>query len=521
MHDWFGDGAAEDKLRITLRANAVLLGLVSFLFLVLIVCYVCEAPQSSWNDARLAPLAAWVRGFPLYTPEHTGVLIGNYYPPLGALAYLPAGLFGRPLPAIISGSILAFLMNLSPALGALVLWSRGLHGRYTLVLLGSVLYVGLLLITPGPNFTLFAIHVDAPAIALMLWGVVLYAQWWASRRRWSLAASAFLLGSAVWAKQLGVPLPVAFLLATYLIGGFRPAIGFVGWSLVTQCFWLAVLTPIIGDWRAFIYYILIVPADQHWIGQLAGGGLEKLKLLAAESMTFLRQYWLFYLLTLSITIGLNICAGQSGDRSLRLSFTLAASSLIAALTMFPFSLLGLVKVGGNINASAFTIQPLLFGLVIGGLGLLVVARRASVQWHVLAQVVVGACLLIYIAALRPGGKILSYPFEISSAPVVTAYQESKGGHFWFPEFPLAMLLATGRIYHHAYSVHAIYLAGDTVPPRQLAEGIPETPFTLKYLAGNSEGVEAASMLALLGLGSIVPEKKGRWRQVLVQDYRLR
>ena len=75
-------------------------------------------------------------------------------------------------PGTIAGATLSLLMNLSAGVGALMMWSRGKCRSFEIVLLGSVVYGALLLITGPTNYTLFAIHVDAPAIALMLWGVI-------------------------------------------------------------------------------------------------------------------------------------------------------------------------------------------------------------------------------------------------------------------------------------------------------------------------------------------------------------
>ena len=255
--------AIEKQLLVVCRLKTVLLWAVAFMFLVLIICYLSAAPGYSWNDAHLAPVAAWLRGYPFYTPENSGILLGNHYPPLGTLAFLPAALISHPVPAIITGSLLAFLMNLSPGVGALMLWSRGQRGSREILLLGGVLFLGLLLMQ-GPNFVLFAIHVDTPAIALMLWGVIFFARWWTWGTTASLAISAILLGSVVWAKQLGVPLPPTFFLMALLIGGLRPAIIFAAWSLATLCFWFLVLTPIVVDWHAFLFDIWTVPAGHPW-----------------------------------------------------------------------------------------------------------------------------------------------------------------------------------------------------------------------------------------------------------------
>jgi hypothetical protein len=508
--------AIEKQLLLVSRLKTALLWATAFMFLVLIICYLSSAPGFSWNDARLATVASWLRGYPFYTPENSGVLLGNFYPPLGFLAFLPAALLSHPVPAIITGSLLAFLMNLSPSVGALMLWSRGQREWREILLLGIIFFLALLLITDASNVILFSITADVPAIALMLWGVIFFARWWMARTMGSLAFSAILLGSVVWAKQLGVPLPPTFFLMTLLIGGLRPTIIFAAWSLATLCFWFVILTPIVVDWRAFFFDIWTVPAGCPWYGQITGGALERLQLFLQESVSFLRHYWLLYLLLIALVLGLNVCSKQSGEHSLRFAFTLTASALIAALVMLPFSLLGMVKVGGGINSAAESVQPVLFGLVIGGVALSEMVKKAGLQWNLMAQSLICACLVSFIMLLRPSKEILGYPLNLLALPSVTAYNESKTSNVWFPEFPLSTLLATGHLYHHSYSIYSIFLAGKTVPARQIAEGIPKTPFTLKFFADDRQYTEAKRLMSYLKLPRSLSQKRvGPWQEVFV------
>ena len=185
--------------------------------------------------------------------------------------------------------------------------------------------------------------------------------------------------------------------------------------------------------------------------------------------------------------------------------------------MLPFSLLGLVKVGGDVNALAYSVQPVMLGLVIGGLALFEMARKAGLQWDVAAQSLICVCLVGFIIVLRPNEVTLGYPFNVSTLPLVTAYNESKTGNFWFPEFPLSALLATGHLYHHSFSVLDMFLAGKPIPARQIAEGIPKAPFTLKFLADNPEDSEAEKMTSFLkpATGSFSQKTVGLWKEVLV------
>src|SRR5262249_9601003 len=112
---------------------------------------------------------------------------------------------------------------------------------------------------------------------------------------------------------------------------------------------------------------------------------------------------------------------------------------------------------------------------------------------------------------------LSYPLNVSALPLVTGYNESKTGNVWFPEFPLSTLLATGRLYHHSFSIYAIFLAVRTIQAEQVSEGVPKAPFTLNFLAVTPHGTEAEKMTSYLKLhtGSPLQKRVGPWQEVLV------
>ena len=440
---------------------------------------------------------------------------------LARLRFFPRRLWGT-LPALFVGSILSFLMNLCPGIAASVLLSREVRGGTQDAILGVILYLGLLQITEGPNTTLFAIHADAPAIALILCGIIFYSKWWDSRKRFDLAASAVCFVSAIWAKQVAIPLPVIFIPLTWFLGGVRPAFVFSRWSILVSCFWLLVLTPVVTDWKTVFYNCWTIPASHPLRSEVTGGSFERLLIVLNQSELFLREYWPLYLAGFGAALSLYILANSSTPNSAapRYSFTLIATSLIASLALLPVSLLGFSKVGGNVNQLAYSLQPLLLALSMGALALLAVARSAGARWDFVARSVVGAWLLVLIAALRPGAAILRYPLEATRAPVEIAYEESKAGNVWFPEFPLSGLLATGRMYHYSYGIFDRFLAWRPPPWQQLVRGIPQVPFTMKYLnPEGSQGSLAERMPIYLGLPSdlVSGQDGGLWRQGVVQE----
>jgi hypothetical protein len=197
---------------------------------------------------------------------------------------------------------------------------------------------------------------------------------------------------------------------------------------------------------------------------------------------------------------------------------LTATSLITGLAMLPISLIGFLKVGGNVNQLSFSLQPVLLGMSMGALGLSKVARKAGAKWDSLARYIVSAWLVVFIAALRPGIQILRYPFESARAPVVLAYQEYKRSSVWFPEFPLSGLLATGQMYHFSYGIFDRFLARRPPSHQQILQGIPKMPFTLKYLKNSTwTKAEEAPMYLGVALDPASGKERGLWREIFVNE----
>jgi len=184
----------------------------------------------------------------------------------------------------------------------------------------------------------------------------------------------------------------------------------------------------------------------------------------------------------------------------------------------PFALLGVVKVGGGANVTSHTLQPVFFGLVIASLGFVEIAKKVGGQWNVVAQSVL--CVGLVLIAALSGRLVLHWQFNIFSAPMLTAYKESKSDNVWFPEFPLSSLLATGHFYHFSYAVFDRYLAGRPVSRAQILEGIPTPPFKLKYLEGANSRTNAFLIPQYLGLSDDTishGKKTGPWVEIIVQD----
>jgi len=174
-------------------------------------------------------------------------------------------------------------------------------------------------------------------------------------------------------------------------------------------------------------------------------------------------------------------------------------------------------VQGDVNNASYSVQPVLFGLVVGSLTFAEIVKKAGVQWQVVAQLTICAWVGLLCVAVLPGRHILHYPFDIANAPMLTAYKESKSSKVWFPEFPLSSLLATGNLYHFPNGIADRYLAGKPVSKTQMWEGFPSPPFKLKSLQGDPETVTISLYLGLSGDTISHAKKDGPWDEMLMQN----
>ena len=88
------------------------------------ISLVVRPVSSHWSGPRLAPVLALVHGYKLYQPPDRGPVIDWIYPPVSALSYLPATIFGDPTAMILSGRLLSLLFYFGPVCWLLIRESR-------------------------------------------------------------------------------------------------------------------------------------------------------------------------------------------------------------------------------------------------------------------------------------------------------------------------------------------------------------------------------------------------------------
>src|SRR5208337_385935 len=118
-----------------------------------------------WSGPRLAPALALVRGYRLYQSPERGPVSGWIYPPVSALSYLPATIFGDPTAMVLSGRLLSILFYFGPVSWLLIREARS--GRIPPVA-AALLFVSLAFLsndTRALRYVSTEVSADTPTLA--------------------------------------------------------------------------------------------------------------------------------------------------------------------------------------------------------------------------------------------------------------------------------------------------------------------------------------------------------------------
>ena len=135
------------------------LGLLAVL---LLVEPILVSTANVWNDIRLAPVAALLRGYDTYYLPGEGPMLGHIYGPVAPFAYLPALLWSTPAAAIRAGIVLTLCWLTLPV----VMMIRDRAGQRPVLAIGCLVLFMFLLHAPVVHLVAFGIHSDTPAVAL-------------------------------------------------------------------------------------------------------------------------------------------------------------------------------------------------------------------------------------------------------------------------------------------------------------------------------------------------------------------
>jgi hypothetical protein len=414
-----------------------------------------SASWRSWNDARLAPMVAWARGEGLYAPADSGAVLGNIYPPLGTLAYLPAALAPDPEAMTRVGGLMALVFVLAPLIAVLVVAGRrcgagavGVASAACVLVVAMGQFRALSLVT-------YWVHVDAPAVGFgaLACGAVALSRNPGGPRAVALASAACALSACC--KQVMLPIALAVLVVAGVRAGRRAVVRHAGGLAV------AALVALIGAGLAFdpgtlALNVVTIPSRHPWTGEpgpaLAAALAEWLSLAA---------------LPLAVVAADAAFAVRRGERLAALA---SMPWAVAGLLMLPMALLGRVKVGGAENALGVSVAFLVPAALVALLRRPRPAAWTGVREAALALLVLAAT----IAAVERSVALPDVWAARASNPerVMLDFERRHPGQAWFAGNPLIALHARGRADHLSYGLYDRELAGLRPSPDHVAAHLP-------------------------------------------------
>jgi len=414
------------------------------------------APFFAWNDTRLAPSAALLGGYGLYSPPGEGPLLGHMYGPIGPLVYLPAVFMPSPEAAIFLGAAIASLCFFGPAYLLLALEDNAPRRWVWLVFLVFFLYSSQ---KAGLGGVAFGIHVDAPALGL---GALSCAALCARRRhRWLEWGSALALVLAVGCKQVALPLAAALPCFLLVAEGRSSALAYAAKLGVVGVLVLAGLGLFV-NFEGMWFHAVTAPLVHPW---KPPGGIAGLLLGFRE--LFLHGWPIAVVAGLCFGLAGRGRAGRAGIRGE--SWLLL---VIVALFFIPSSVLGWVKVGGAANSMAYSLYFFALAAAVLFLRVLGDAKNAAGYWAKVGLLVLGALLVVSQWATLEALPSRFAALDENPARKAWAFAKEHPGSGYFPFHPLINLMAEGRADHSTSGLMIQDLTGERVGAEHLRAHLP-------------------------------------------------
>jgi hypothetical protein len=419
------------------RLDPVLLALAAAATLTwLWVCW-CLFPISVWNDVRLAPSLALLRGVSFYPPQDAGSVTTWMYGPLPAILWAPAALASTAKGAVLAAGTLNVLFNLA-AIGATVaLWPSSLTRAQRLA-------AGLLATVIWPFASFQYLQADNVAIALGLIASLVLVRATRPAHHWF---AALLAVAPIACKQTSVGIAAAQILWLAVTQGRAATRRHVLRCAVAG---LALAAVVAGplDWRGIWFNMVTVPGNLPWAPNPVGRAVD----MTPE---------------LLVQIGVPVALMLLGWRRI---FTRDSRLLLPSLVWLctlPPNVAAFFKFGGTLNSlqgfSLWLPAALLW------LGDAAQARPALAR----RVVALGAIATMVIAGVR-FQRLTAFPTAPATRHYDQAAQLAKEfpGQIWFPWNPLVTAYSEGKFYHAEDGLYMRYLAGRALTPGHTFAGLP-------------------------------------------------
>jgi hypothetical protein len=493
LHEFF-DNAASLLLD---KIAAALLPVSAFLVLMRTCFQIFVLGPGTWDEARLASTAAFLKGYALYYGQDPqGPVLNLIYGPLAALVYLPAALMPHPVPAVFAGKILSALMFLVPAFWFCTAAPFGKGRAKTYGLTAFFIFA----MTPFQ----FLIHADAPALCFSALACGFLYFFRDEKDPKPLILSALFSIAAVLTKQAALPLLPALSLYVGITFGRRVLLRYL--TALAVCAAAAfVLLHLFLPFEAFTFNFVEMQLHHpllasYYVKELPPvfdpGPGERLKLLTAAFSGMLSLYYPYFAIVIFFVLKEFFLSPPS-----KLSRKPWLVLVITGAAMLPFALLSRIRQGGADNAFYFVAYFAVLAAVI----FLRNGTAAREENSGSAKLILLVFLWVLFAVRLP---VEGYQFYkawgSAESSGIHNYARRHPGELYFPWNPLRTLYTDGKLYPFSYGLTDRELAGFPVSEESFRKYLPanlrevifckaQDEYVMKYLKEFSQIKEQSEL----------------------------
>jgi hypothetical protein len=435
--------AFADRLIRALALLAAVSALIGFCLTV------SQAPSITENDHRLAPTFALAHGYRLYYGPEQGPVLSTIYGPVTAFAYAPSLLASTPMAAVRLATIVTIVLFFLPMFLMAGKGALGFGWQWYVYVLG--LAAALASFSSSLVNSSVLVHADSPALAaggLACW----FSGKSGARAPWRRALLAGIFAAvAVMAKQNMAPLALALAL-WWLFVSWKSALVFAAGGVASLlAIWagiLAVSTSLEAAWFNWFQIPIHQPYD---------------KTLLFSVFDTLDRSLLLYLLPIGAMLWRSPWRAQLRPLSMLLLWT--------GCWLIPTSVLGRIKAGGSENA----LSPAVYFFALACMFELSAHLYSSPPGSRPPPALLAVALLLGTYAVVKLPENIYSVFKASgqsSIQEVYNFSRKHPGKIYFPQFPLTILMAEGRLYDFSWGLSDRRAAGHPVSDAQFRKDTP-------------------------------------------------
>lgn len=439
----------------------------------LLALKIWNAPLFDWNGRRLVASIAALYGYRVFNPLSEFVGISGLNGPVFLWAFFPAALASTPDGATRIGVLCAALLVLVPA-GIWLLRTQPKR-KSPATYLGSLIFLVLLtFFSKALSYSAYMVHADSPSIACCTFALLFTYVWLENRKKVALVAASMCAVLAFFSKITFLPICAALPFYVWMVAGTRAAL--VLSAGITGSF------GVIGfvlSWRYGFseLYAAMYPIQNNVVSTLGSTSdfshtlFGRAKVSIAALIEIFSEYF-------PILLGISVLAATQKNW-IRLR---ALLPFVVAVVMIPAAIAGRTHAGGAIN----TQSPTAFFLILAFVTLLCETRFSeSERSRATAQTVFFSFLaLISVVHVYTLYSLVSPLPTLPTNPQKVAFEYAKKHpeEVYFPDYPLASLLAEKKLYHSGQAI-AEFLGSFHFSDEALRQRLPSK---MRHIVFNGE-----------------------------------